>query len=45
MKLDQVRWCSWCHNQTTHKLVKKKHLSRGHMEYKEKFDKILEKID
>lgn len=29
MELAEARWCSWCHNQTTHTLVKKKYLSRN----------------
>ncbi len=29
MELDEVRWCSWCHKKTTHKLVKKNYLSRN----------------
>ncbi len=29
MELDDVHWCSWCHNKTPHTLVKKKHLNRN----------------
>lgn len=29
MGIDETYWCSWCHNQTTHKLVKKNLLSRN----------------
>ncbi len=29
MELDEAHWCSWCHNKTTHRLVKKKYLSRN----------------
>ena len=29
MELDETRWCSWCHNKTTHRLIKRNYLTRN----------------